>query len=173
MDINLYSYIHNTPNTRYNVTMKELIIISDSHGIYKPLINLLSKHQNADYFIHLGDSELDSQLLSSFMCVRGNCDYDDGYPYDLCIDIDSHRLLLTHGHRYHIKKDYCEILTKAKQEKCDIICFGHTHRYVCTQVEGITLLNPGSILFNRDGTAPSYMSIKLDSDKIITTRLTF
>ena len=48
---------------------------------------------------------------------------------------------------------------------CDIAMFGHTHRPYLEEVDGITLLNPGSLSYPRqEGRMPSYMIMDLADD---------
>ena len=49
---------------------------------------------------------------------------------------------------------------------CDIVCFGHTHVAYLDQVDGITLLNPGSLSHSRDGKPCSYAILDINEDDV-------
>ena len=46
------------------------------------------------------------------------------------------------------------------------MCFGHTHVAYLDQVDGITLLNPGSLSHARDGRPCSYAILDIDENEI-------
>ena len=140
--------------------------MSDNHYHDEPLQELQRHYRDADYFFHCGDSEMPYKSLSGFARVRGNNDYDYDYPETLVLEVGEHRFLLTHGHRQGVYFGYDGLIRLAKINRCDIVCFGHTHRYSEAEKDGILLLNPGSIWCNRDGSAPSYMIITLENEKI-------
>lgn len=144
----------------------KIILVSDNHYHDEPLQELQRHYRDADYFFHCGDSEMPYKSLSGFARVRGNNDYDYEYPETLVLEVGGHRFLLTHGHRQGIYFGYDGLIRLAKINGCDIVCFGHTHRYTEVEKDGILLLNPGSIWCNRDGSAPSYMIITLENEKI-------
>ena len=54
---------------------------------------------------------------------------------------------------------------------CDIVCFGHTHASMIHKMDGVFLLNPGSVTFPRDGKPRSYAI--LDVDKEIHAKIIF
>lgn len=148
-----------------------IILISDNHDLESAVYDVPPHHPEAQYFFHCGDSELPYAMLSSYAAVKGNNDFDPGYPDFLTITIGCHRFLLTHGHRYYCGFGYDDMLRKAKEEKCDIVCYGHTHRYDDRMIDGVRFLNPGSIWHNRDGSPSSYMRITLEGKNVKVERL--
>ena len=55
------------------------------------------------------------------------------------------------------------IRREAEDRNIDIAMFGHTHRPILEQEDGVTVLNPGSISYPRqEGRAPSYIVMELD-----------
>ena len=64
--------------------MIKLLVVSDSHLDTILLNKVYLKHQNCDYFLHLGDSCLPSYALNNFSSVLGNCDFDN-YPLNRTI----------------------------------------------------------------------------------------
>ena len=143
-----------------------VILVSDNHGFRKPLEYIKMKHSDADYFFHCGDTELPPYEMEGFAVVQGNNDYYSQYPLRKVLEIGAHRILLTHGHRDMIFGQYKMLAERAKAFGCDIVCFGHTHISYDGEIDGIRILNPGSVWRNRDGTKPSYMVITLSGPDI-------
>lgn len=150
-----------------------IIVISDTHGLYKSLSTVVLSNMNADAFIHLGDGEREflqlisdyPSLASKFYYVKGNCDYGSQRPDFLALDIaPGHRIFAAHGHRYGVNFSSAGILAKAKELNCNIILHGHTHVRCNTYVNGMYILNPGSASIPRDGFPPSYAFIDLLPD---------
>lgn len=148
-----------------------IVLVSDNHMAERPLEYVRKAHPDADYFFHCGDSELPPRFLEGFACVRGNNDYDLEMPDHLILKIGEHRILLTHGHHDLLWRGLDQLASRAKRNGCDIVCYGHTHAYSDRTVNGIRLLNPGSMRYNRDGSNPCYMLVKLEGSRIAVTRM--
>ena len=55
------------------------------------------------------------------------------------------RVLLSHGHIWHVKQGYDAALREARNAGAHLLLFGHTHRPCCFQEpDGLWVLNPGS-----------------------------
>ncbi|MFV0254886.1 MAG: metallophosphoesterase [Erysipelotrichaceae bacterium] len=142
--------------------MKKVLLVSDSHGRFSRLEKLSNKYRNqVDLLLHAGDSETSEEHLYNFISVSGNNDYYSNYPEERVFTIGNFKILLTHGHRYFYHSIEKQLVTKAKTLGCDIVCFGHTHKIVNVTIDGVRLLNPGSLNYNRDGNPLSYMLIHL------------
>ena len=138
----------------------KIVVCADNHGSKKVINHILNKHQNADYYFHLGDSELTVNELKPFTSVKGNNDYDYNLPIDKIVDTKKHSFYLTHSHYYSSNID---LLIKAtKQNDCDVCLFGHTHEFYDQTIEGIRLINPGSCRNNRGNYKPSYVILNID-----------
>lgn len=145
--------------------MKEIVLVSDSHRIRNFREILKNRYPEADYFFHCGDSELTKEEMAGWATVEGNCDLYFEFPAQLKIDIGAHSFLLTHGHRAgYPYEDTLPIL--AKKYGCDVVCYGHTHVPMDKMSHGIRLLNPGSLRYNRDGSDPGYMILKVTDERI-------
>ncbi len=145
------------------------VLCSDNHRLEKPLKDLLQIYREYDYFLHCGDSEFPKYMMQNFVSVCGNNDYFDEYPLNKILTIGNHRIYLTHGHLDFYLGKYEMLAVKAKKNGCDMVCFGHTHVPYDNTIDGVRLLNPGSIWLNRDGSKPSYMLVELDGDEIAVT----
>ena len=116
-----------------------LIILSDTHGLLRPAV--LELLQNADAILHAGDinSQAVVDKLSAFAplyVVRGNNDKDwaGAIPHDLTVTLEGVRFYMVHN-----KKDVPADLSGA-----DVVVFGHSHKYVQEEKDGVLWLNPGS-----------------------------
>lgn len=144
----------------------KIIIVSDNHGRVQPLIDVMQLHQDAVAFIHCGDSELPSEYLQGYAGVRGNNDFYSEMPESKIVQIENHRIFVVHGHRLLYMGNRELLVNKAKQNDCDIICFGHTHIFEHQKIDGIDIINPGSISRNRDGSPPCYAILEINGDMI-------
>ncbi|MBQ5567659.1 MAG: metallophosphoesterase family protein, partial [Oscillospiraceae bacterium] len=52
---------------------------------------------------------------------------------------------LTHGHTYRVKYGFDAIINAACVARADVLLFGHTHTPYYADVNGLTVINPGSI----------------------------
>lgn len=162
--------------------MTRILAVSDSHGDENGLRHLLEQVWKQtgpiDAYFHLGDGARDFQRLDKLIWsrdpqavrlgVKGNCDLGMDLPERLIRQVGPWRVLLTHGHRYHVKDTLDVLEDEAWAEECDIALFGHTH--IPYHARGLTLLvNPGAAM---DGWAalitgdresgPSVRSLRFD-----------
>ncbi|MEJ9149952.1 metallophosphoesterase [Bacillus smithii] len=145
----------------------KLLVVSDSHGDTEILKDLKARYeQEMDAMFHCGDSELpaDSEVMKGYIVVRGNCDMDDRYPYDIVEEIKGKRIFMTHGHRYDVKASFSKLKQKAKANKADFVFFGHSHQAVAEKIGETLFLNPGSILLPRGRKERTYAIVELDGD---------
>lgn len=144
----------------------KIIVMSDSHGKESILSDILNKHSDAKAFIHCGDIELDPDTYPEILTVQGNNDLFLDYPQQLIETFNNKRILITHGHQFLYSNRIQRIANKAIELGCDIVCFGHTHVTQYEIVNGIHIINPGSLWRSRDGKKPSYAILNIDEDKI-------
>ncbi len=147
-----------------------IILAGDNHLRREPIKDLLNMYPEADFFLHMGDSEETVTDLEGWICVAGNTDYDPNLPLERVITVGNHHILLVHGDRMIYNGGYVSLACAGKDHGCDIVCFGHTHRYADKTVEGVRLLNPGSLKYNRDRSATGYMIIRIHGDDITSER---
>lgn len=151
-----------------------IIVMSDSHGDYFAVEEIIQRNLSADMFIHLGDGEreLDDVVRKypqiNVFHVKGNCDFASMSPDMLCLETEyGHRFIAVHGHNHAVKYTHDVIKKIAAQNKADIIFYGHTHCRECKYEDGFYILNPGSASCPRDGTAPSYAYIDITEKGIL------
>lgn len=146
----------------------KIVVISDSHGNIDVLNKVLKDNPDADYYFHLGDSELEASELSPFLSIKGNIDYDYSLPMDRVVDTKYGSIYLTHGHAY--SGDVNLIAKAAKMNDCSIALYGHTHIYLDETMDGIRVINPSSATRSKDG-QNSYVIIYLDDKGIDVKRV--
>lgn len=132
--------------------MNKVIVVSDSHGLVEPLERIYDhfKHE-VSVFLHCGDSELEEEhpIFKIYRTVRGNCDYEN-FPLVDRVRVAGYTILFTHGHHHSVKFNLDRLYFLGKENQADIVCFGHTHApLVERSTDGLYILNPGSIKYNR------------------------
>ena len=146
----------------------KIVVFSDSHGNVTNMKKVVEK-ERPDHIFHAGDVARDADALRSAFPdiplegVCGNCDHDSDMPAQLIADVQGRRVMLCHGHLYHVKLGMGAAVAAARKAKVDALVFGHTHEALCMESEGLWILNPGSI---RDGWRPSYGVMELSQDGI-------
>ncbi|WP_311492888.1 YfcE family phosphodiesterase [uncultured Anaerococcus sp.] len=145
----------------------KILITSDTHGYYDRISDLILDQGDFDLMIHAGDGVEDCKNINyetgiSYYVVKGNNDFYSNESYNKIIDIADHKILLTHGHKENVDFSLAGLIDKADVSSCDIVIFGHIHRYVEIERSGILLLNPGSPSLPRDGVA-SAMVMNIDN----------
>ena len=148
----------------------EFIVCSDNHGNKKVLQDILTAYPQSECFIHCGDNELSPDIMKSFVAVTGNNDYFHSYPETLVTQVGNIRILVLHGHTMPYGRRVAAMVELAKTKNCSVVCTGHTHVYMDETIDGIRILNPGSLFYNRDGTPPCYMHITSDGNAITSVK---
>ena len=137
------------------------LVVSDTHGKINQVVDFIENYPGGfDVIWHLGDHYKDGSKIGAITgldvySVKGNC---DGYAIaseDVYVEAEGYRILLTHGHLYGVKYSMLRLHLKAMEEKCDMVCFGHTHIATDEHDGNIKLFNPGSASLPRAGGYPS------------------
>lgn len=154
--------------------MSSIAVISDSHGSLKNLSLFRSRIGQPDALWHLGDCAEDAPLLAQrmncgYVSVRGNCDPFSDAPLKQIIDWHHRRFLLLHGHTVSGRLN---LLYLAKEQRCDAVLFGHSHVPSAECVDGIWMINPGSLSRPRSSEGPSMALLTLD-DAVFDVQLLF
>ena len=117
----------------------KLAILSDTHGLLRPEV---AEHlKTADAILHGGDVNkpgIVDQLkqYAPLYIVRGNNDKEwaEQLPHDLTVTLGGVTFYLVHN-----KKEVPADLTGI-----DAVVFGHSHKYLLEERDGVLWLNPGS-----------------------------
>lgn len=143
----------------------KVIIVSDSHGKAGILEEIVNKNPNADAYLHCGDIEDNPEEYPMYQMVNGNNDFYYDLPTERIIHVGSHKIYMTHGHLLSFRKRHEDLVRRAKEHGCDIACYGHSHVAVLEQLDGVLIINPGSVWRSRDSRGPSYAILEIDGDQ--------
>lgn len=117
----------------------KLAILSDTHGLLRPQV--VEHLKSADAILHGGDinrPEIVEQLrqYAPLYIVRGNNDkaWAEAIPHDLTITLGGVTFYLVHN-RKEVPADLSGV---------NAVVFGHSHKYMQEEKDGVLWLNPGS-----------------------------
>ncbi len=131
--------------------MKKVLLVSDSHWSDELLEDIIKKHgAEVDMVIHCGDIRMSPEYLQKIApvpvyLVKGNNDFSSTAESEYILEIEGHKCLVTHGHRHYIKEGYRYLADYAKTKEADIVFYGHTHMHDIRTVDGVLLINPGTL----------------------------
>ncbi len=159
--------------------MADLAIVSDTHiptranSIPEPFRDRIAA---ADHVIHAGDfttqqvlNELRGLAGDSFTAVTGNMDPRDlELPSVATLDIADLRFVVTHGTGSPGGYDQ-RVIETTRSAEGDIGIAGHTHNVLDTTIEGIRLLNPGSLTGAPPADRTTMMTASIDGTALDVT----
>ena len=160
----------------------KIMVASDIHGsaYYCQKMTEAYKNSGAQKLLLLGDIlyhgprndlpkeyapkkviEMLNNISDEILCVRGNCDSEVDQMVlkfnimaEYAIIYDGERMIFaTHGHKFN--KNNLPSLKKG-----DILLHGHTHIPVNESIDGITVMNPGSVSIPKENSWHGYMIIE-------------
>lgn len=159
------------PCPRKRVKLLKILVFSDSHGRLGGMYDVIER-EKPDAVIHLGDCVDDARTLRRsypnlmVWFVRGNNDYEPDAPLSMVIAPAGVHMYLTHGHMERCSWSSVGVLPRrAREAGCAIALYGHTHRLQEESVDGLLILNPGSISLPRGGPA-SYLRMIVENGAI-------
>ncbi len=139
------------------------VVVSDTHQLEKELDDLLTMYPDYDGYFHIGDSELSSDKLSKWKAIKGNHDTND-LPEELIVDIGKQKALLVHSHRQYSFYTKENLVALAKSYNVQYVFYGHNHVFDDKIVDGVRLMNPGSLRHSRDNATHSYALFEIDEE---------
>jgi putative phosphoesterase len=148
----------------------KLLIFSDTHFDTRRM-EYAVEQVNPDVIIHLGDNiddiaKIRDKLLETPLhFVKGNVDTQTKGDIEKLIFIDNIKILLTHGHEYHVKEGLSHLIKRATELGADLVLFGHTHGAAIVNEQGITLMNPGQMQFHKERQRASYGVVTITDGK--------
>ena len=117
----------------------KLAILSDTHGLLRP--EVMERLKDAGAILHGGDINRQSILdqleeYAPLYVVRGNNDKEwaEQLPHDRTVTLEGVTFFLVHNRKE----------VPAELSGVDVVVFGHSHRYVQEERDGVLWLNPGS-----------------------------
>lgn len=117
----------------------KIAILSDTHGLLRPEVT--ERLKTVDVILHGGDINKQSivdelRQYAPLYVVRGNNDKDwaEAIPHDLTVTLDGVTFFMVHNKK-EVPKDLSGV---------DVVVFGHSHKYMQQERDGVLWLNPGS-----------------------------
>lgn len=117
----------------------KIAILSDTHGLLRPEVAAHLKTVNV--ILHGGDINKQSivdelRQYAPLYIVRGNNDKDwaEAIPHDLTVMLGGVTFFMVHNKK-EVPKDLPGV---------NVVVFGHSHKYVQQEQDGVLWLNPGS-----------------------------
>ena len=139
--------------------MAKYFVCSDIHGAESRLESALTRQSDIDTVVVCGDLEMEvydveeiirrcTSRSIDILMVRGNCDpwfsSSSRIPDQITLTFNTkHKALVMHSHLYRASSEL--MAYAAKENACDIVIYGHTHRQTDKEVYGIRFLNPGAM----------------------------
>ena len=127
-----------------------ILVLSDTHGDFNSCQRALDAQTNADAIIHCGDGKAELQYIKDHYTdipvigVCGNCDFHTKQQPVEVVELGGKRFFVTHGHLYQAKYTLSNLVYAAREQKADVLLFGHTHQAMTDYDEGLHIMNPGS-----------------------------
>lgn len=139
----------------------KLAILSDTHGLLRPQV--VEHLKTADAILHGGDINKPAiveqlQQYAPLYIVRGNNDKEwaEGIPHNLTVTLEGITFFMVHN-----KKE-----VPADLSGVDVVVFGHSHKYVQEEKDGVLWLNPGSCGPRRFHQEITMMMVKIEDGTI-------
>jgi len=139
-----YEPMHSTPSfiTELNGSFTRVALISDTHGLLRP--ELVTALSGADLILHAGDvgdpGILDQlKTIAPTWAVRGNVDIQASLadlPGQLNLSIEGRLIAIGHE-RMLVNLDGLGDV--------GMVMYGHTHKPLVEEVDGVLYVNPGSV----------------------------
>ena len=151
----------------------KILIVSDTHRKDNIFYKVLAAEKPIDMLIHAGDAEGSEQSFQKaagvpMHCVAGNNDFFTECPDEELFNIGTFKAFLAHGHRYYVSASEELLQDEARAQGAQILIYGHTHRPVARQEDGLLILNPGSLAYPRQiGRQPSYIVLETEGEEIV------
>jgi len=126
-------------------------VLSDTHSLNIP-DPIIDRFKSVDLIIHAGDiCDLHTlkllRKIAPTKAVQGNMDellVKKELPLKEIIICDGLKIGVTHGHVGDTREALKNAMSAFKDDKMDVVIFGHSHQAIQSQVGGTLYFNPGS-----------------------------
>lgn len=151
-----------------------ILITSDTHGDlarFWQVFEKLRQEAPIQMIVHCGDMYDDAMAIRMrcgipVAAVKGNCDGEFSYNGFSILETEAGDFLITHGHMENVGHDLQRLCYKVEENRCIGAFFGHTHRGIYVETDGLFLMNPGSLSKPRDGSGGTFGIIETSSDSV-------
>ena len=151
---------------------KRYLLFSDTHGRNTAVEHVLTTYGPFDGAVFCGDGEGLENILQSMpgcpaelFMVAGNCDHYTTLAEDAVFPLGKHKVFLTHGHKYALRRDRTTLAAFAEKNGCDLCFFGHTHIPADETINGVRCINPGSLGLPRQEPAfPTFVILTITDE---------
>lgn len=150
----------------------KITVIADSHKDYHKLKFTIEKNLDSDLFIHLGDGQHElfdiakAHPENKFTFIKGNSDFGN-MKEERIVSVGGYKIFCAHGHTLDVHSGFNRLIEKAALNGCKIALYAHTHIYRTELVDGIYVMNPGSVSSPRGKNPCTYGVIEISDDGII------
>ena len=148
----------------------KILIVSDTHGRHSAFDKALKEVGKIDALVHLGDTEGGEDYIEA-VCgcpayvLAGNNDFFSDNLREMEVVFGTKKAFMTHGHYYYVSLGPERIIEEGKMRNADIVMFGHTHKPFLEMIDGMIVLNPGSLSYPRqEGRKGSYIMMEIEPD---------
>jgi putative phosphoesterase len=153
-----------------------VLVFSDTHGRIDKAVEIYNSLQDIDLIVHLGDVWNDAKRMRDVLNVpligvKGNMDGSFDRNGHHILETEFGKIFMAHGHMENVKQGLDNIMYKADSLGCRAVFFGHTHVPLFREVEGLYLLNPGSLSLPVGGRKGSYAIASIGRDSLDATIL--
>lgn len=148
----------------------KIFVISDTHGKTQRAKEVYARLKGIDLIVHLGDfqkdaKELGKELGTDVISVKGNTDGSSSSKDYKILETSYGKVLLVHGHREEVKFSLQNLLYRTQELGCKAAFFGHTHEPFYGEIDGVYLVNPGSLSFPKEESKASYAIVTINKDE--------
>ena len=147
----------------------KIVVVSDTHRNFAVLDRCVNANLDADLFIHLGDGENEARDVhnlhpdKAMIYVGGNCDFGMHKSKQI-VTVCGYKIFCCHGHLQDVHHGLERLVADAKVNECKVALYGHTHLYRTEVVDGVFVMNPGSLDSPRNRNKPTYGVIEISSN---------
>lgn len=153
--------------------MVKIVITSDVHGRVSVFKKIAQRHQDVAWFIDAGDSESNETAILPFISVEGNNDVSGSFPKSRVIEVGRHKIYVSHSHEFFVSQRDAGLVKKAQRLGCGFVVYGHSHVPNVQTIHGVTLINPGSLYYNRDRSPIAYTILTLEEAQFTIERMAY
>lgn len=150
----------------------KILVVADTHKNFEVLDLCVKKNPDADMIIHLGDGEHEFDDIrrmypqKAMIYVGGNTDFGTHKTTHIAT-VGKYKIFCCHGHTMGVHEGLSVLAATAKKQGCSVALYGHTHLYKTEIVDGIFVMNPGSLDSPRNRNKPTFGILEItDEGKI-------